>query len=719
MSKTGRTIGWRGIVITLICGWVASAGSAQQIDWNSGDYNRPNIPEKLTGKGGLHIKPGSRISFTHTLKDGGNFQWDLNYYLSVYRGTNQAYGGAMTANINNRGSVRCYNYGWKNAAGDEVEIFDRYSHKRYGESYRKGLKVFRRVKVYKDRPLARWLEILHNPTNKAVTVNVKIYSNFYNSLEALATPDGDSSWKKDEKGFISTQQHRDSAPSIMHVIGDSRGQSQTSVKHSGNSSNLNVEHTVTIPANDYRLICTFQSQGNDRAKLLKRLRSFRAWKHLRDLNPEIRRKIVNFGRISGYADIYLLRSDSTDRIFLANGDPIFGDIEPGEFLLTTGFGRIRLPSEDVIGMAVMTDANDTPDPNGVMKVLLRGGNLLHGTLDGQKVGISMGTATLEVPVTHMAQWSYRISKTRPEFVEHKPPRMVLRSGIRLPVEPKTMTLPIRWQLGKIDVRIADVHEVAFDPNDANQVTVSFLSGSTLAGRLETDRLRPALAFDGNGAVPVSRISKIVHTNEQPERAANTTLTLRKTLDAVVGNQKQTVLSGTLGNDQIELDIDGASRTFDVAVIKDLKFRASPNDPVSLTTWNDGVKKGLLRTRTIVIRMGKHSRIEVDANECDHLKRARMTAPADMEQDAVKWIAQLGHPTRQKRQEATAKLKAMNKVIVPLLRRSFHSSRDPEVRARIEAVLEHFKESIQPRKADTPPSIALPKNPNFQSVHEYR
>ena len=108
MSKTGRTIGWRSMVIALVCGWVASAGSAQQINWDSGDYIRPDIPAKLTGKGGLHIKPGSRISFSHTLKDGGGFRWDLNDYLSVYTGTNQAYGRGMHANINDHGNVRCY-----------------------------------------------------------------------------------------------------------------------------------------------------------------------------------------------------------------------------------------------------------------------------------------------------------------------------------------------------------------------------------------------------------------------------------------------------------------------------------------------------------------------------------------------------------------------------------------------------------------------------------
>jgi hypothetical protein len=90
-------------------------------------------------------------------------------------------------------------------------------------------------------------------------------------------------------------------------------------------------------------------------------------------------------------------------------------------------------------------------------------------------------------------------------------------------------------------------------------------------------------------------------------------------------------------------------------------------------------------------------VAVDANECAKLQRARMTPPADMKTEATRWIAQLGHEKRRKREEATAELKKMGKLVVPLLKKAFHASRDPEVRARLEAIVEHFKESIEPEK----------------------
>jgi hypothetical protein len=693
MNTMQKTNSWLWAIAAGLVAVLGSTASADQgIDFNTGDYNRPNIPDKLTGKGGLHIKPGRRVSFNHTLKDGGGFQWDLNYYLCVYRGTNQAYGGAMYLNVNNHGNVRCYNFGWRNQAGDEVEIFDRYSHKRYGTSYRKGLKVFRRVKVYKDKPLARWLEIFHNPTNKPITVKVKLYSNFYSGFEKWTTSDGDAKWESDEKGFV-TKQSRDHAPSVMHVVGDKRSRSKTKVDKS--NSYVNVHYTVTVPANDVRILCTFQSQGNNYNKLLSRLRTFRAWKYMRDLRPDLRRKVLNFGRLSGYADIDLLRSESSDRVFLANGDPLLGEVTTREFRVQTSFGMARLPAADVIGMAMQTDEKGRPDPNGVMKVLLRGGHLLRGTLKDQKLRFAVGEAKLEIPFHHMAQWSFRVSKDRPEYVETPPPRILLRSGFRLPIDMQTLTLPVRSQLGRIDVQIADVHQVTFDPNDPNSCTVSFLSGSTLTGRADANGIATALPLEGHGTVPLASVAKIIHTNVPPEGTANATLTLRKTLDAVVSEKKQTVLSGTLANEEIVLLIGDKRRSFDPAVVKELKFQASPNDPVTLTTWNSGNKTGLLQTRTIRLRMGAGSVVSVDANECALLKRAHMTAPANMTREADQWIDQLGHADRRKREEATRKLKQMNKIILPELKKAFGKSRDPEVRARLETVIEHFGGSTMP------------------------
>jgi len=122
------------------------------------------------GASGLHIKRAKQISFQngyYILNDGGGYRWDFQYYGNVYSGTNHAYSGGMYCQINGSNFQAQNHVGWTNKVGDEIEM---------GPINRNGLNVSRRVKVYKDRPMARWLEIFENPGAAPVTVQIAIYS---------------------------------------------------------------------------------------------------------------------------------------------------------------------------------------------------------------------------------------------------------------------------------------------------------------------------------------------------------------------------------------------------------------------------------------------------------------------------------------------------------------------------------------------------------------
>ncbi|MFP4054986.1 MAG: hypothetical protein ACLFV7_14090, partial [Phycisphaerae bacterium] len=64
------------------------------------------------------------------------------------------------------------------------------------------------------------------------------------------------------------------------------------------------------------------------------------------------------------------------------------------------------------------------------------------------------------------------------------------------------------------------------------------------------------------------------------------------------------------------------------------------------------------------------------------------------QEVAKLVEKLGNEDRAQREQATADLMAMPKTILPLLREHFRQSRDAEVRARIEMVVEHHGEKIK-------------------------
>ena len=119
------------------------------------------------GPKGLHLPSGRSVNFTYTINDGAGFIWDIQRYGTIGRGTNYAYSGGLYLQINGS-SVRSTSQGRMSSAGDEIEI---------GPYTRNNVRIYRRVKVYKDRGLARWLDIYENPTARDITLNVRVYSN--------------------------------------------------------------------------------------------------------------------------------------------------------------------------------------------------------------------------------------------------------------------------------------------------------------------------------------------------------------------------------------------------------------------------------------------------------------------------------------------------------------------------------------------------------------
>ncbi len=193
-------------MVTVLLGGIASAQPEQLIMIAPGAA--PTGP--LPGPAALHIKRARAISLRgyHIMTDGGGYRWDFQYYGSVYRGTNNAYAGAMYCRINGS-NFRAPGYaGWVNKAGDEIEM---------GPYSRNGLQVYRRVKVYKKLPLARWLDSFHNPSSSPITVSIRMYSSMTYQISKTLTNTGRAVFGEKDFAFI-TQTSNTNAPSVLHVV---------------------------------------------------------------------------------------------------------------------------------------------------------------------------------------------------------------------------------------------------------------------------------------------------------------------------------------------------------------------------------------------------------------------------------------------------------------------------------------------------------------------
>ncbi|MFW6061684.1 MAG: hypothetical protein ACOC93_02645, partial [Planctomycetota bacterium] len=334
-----------------------------EVEGSSWNYP-PSLPAGTTGKQGLHLSPEKELNFTHTLTDGGGYRWDLNNGGGVGNGTSNVFSNGMYCQVDNS-SIRA-NYAW--SAGDEraIELADLHSDPRYGRQ-RQGVMVYRRIRVYEDLPLARWLEIFQNSSNEPRVVQVRVHSSFSYGIGSVATSNGDGEIDEDDT-WVQVSPRRSApseVPSVVTVFCDDRAASRPRVSKS--SSSFYLHYTLKIPPGGTAILCHFQSQIGSDQERQKLLRSLRPYRLLDDLHPTVRKQIVNFGRVSGYGNVYLHRTPEADYLELRNGDPLFGRLVREQYTLASRLGPETASAEELVGMA-----RDPDQPERLLALLADG-----------------------------------------------------------------------------------------------------------------------------------------------------------------------------------------------------------------------------------------------------------------------------------------------------------------------------------------------------------
>jgi len=257
---------------------------------------------------GLHIPQGNSINLTTVLTDGGGYRWDIEYDGGVEDGTNSVYDDAMLLQFPNNSQFYCQT-AWIDDDGDEIEL---------GPVNVGQLKVYRRVRVYEDRPLARWLEIFVNDTDQPITQQVNLRMETQNNIQSRGTTNGNPQWEAED--WYLTSQTYSGQPRLLHIICDTEETSvRPSVDYSGSYVNY-MRYSLTIPPHRAVILCHFESQANNPAEHQALIEDFNIRELLGDLSGGVRKLVVNFAVGGNWNDISLKRSDKAVVVILANGD---------------------------------------------------------------------------------------------------------------------------------------------------------------------------------------------------------------------------------------------------------------------------------------------------------------------------------------------------------------------------------------------------------------
>jgi len=621
----------------------------------------PGGAPPTVGKPGLHIRPGKHVNFTWTTNDGAGYRWDIQHYGTVGQGTGGAYSGGMYLRISGS-SVRSSGRGWLNAAGDEVEI---------GPYSRGTVRIYRRIKIYRDRGLARWVDIFENPASRDITLTVQLFSDMITTVGQTVSSSGKNQFTNQDHAFVTVCQ-RGGTPALMHYVCSPRSKLRPTVTVRGD--NIYVNYRITVPAGKAVALCYFESQNRSAGALRKLMKDFRPSRAVRDLSPTLRRLLLNMPVGRGIGGVDLERSATRDLVHNRHGDPIFGTIANDSFRLETLFGAMTLPADEVIGMA------SAEGQEGQFRVLLAGGQVLAGRMaKGARLELELPAGgVLRVPFADLRQCAYRISKQRPEESEFAGPLLILRTGDRVAFEPGSVDLTFRTRHGVVALTPEDLLEVTLDHVGNGVHRATFLNGSQLAGLLEPEQVPLTLKLGPKLTLSRNLVAKVRFAAEEKPDA---------TLDAVVLSNGDE-LFGRFAEEELTLTTRYGKVKLQPESVQAMSFSRTHLGRVGMRLWNGSVLRGQFDRAALAFQVTPGPTLDIHVGHYVRVRRSQALPPEKIRQTVRALVRQLGAEGYKERQEATEKLIKMGRGIIPMLRKHLPAG-DPEVRQRIDDILERL------------------------------
>jgi hypothetical protein len=558
------------------------------------------------------------------------------------------------------------------ADGREIEI---------GPYSRNGIRVHRRIRVYSDRPLARWIEIVSNPTAGNKTVKLRLQTYIRTPLSGQKFSSGASSWSPRDRGMMVTPRHGN-YPRILHMLaGVETVTRPADVQISGNVIRWNYK--LTLEAGQTVVICHFIAQHNSAADLEEMMKGFRPQTLVRDLSPALRDRIVNW-RLESSPALRLLRDDKHDTVIrAAGGRRVFGKIIVDDFRLTTLHGELSIPAKDVLGMIRPDEEFDR------VRLVLTDGQAAAGTLSTPEVTLEPVTGGRQTyPLARVAQWSFAISPDKPESPEFAGPYVTLDSGDRLRVDPESLSLTLRTPHGAVPLEADAMHLLELDGQEARPHQAIFANGSTLSGLLVEQRLRARLLLGPELDVPMARVVKIEYTRDTRSDELLSRVKLAGGDELFVRMDDEPIVLVTPYG-------DASIRPGNIQACQSLAQQSW-----AARIWNGSILRGTLENDRLSMRIVPGPRLRINPERIASISRTFALPPTDIVNRVKTLVRQLGDGSYERRREATEQLKQLGEGIVPLLRRHAREAADLEIRNRLREILETHSASAQPAAHST-------------------
>ena len=629
---------------------------------------------------GLHLPADRRGSAHLELTDRRGFRWDIRDTGTIARGTNYALrnasfihidGGQFAASPDGKARI--------SADGRELEL---------GPSQHSGMKVFRRIRVYRDLPLCRWLEIFENASDSPRTVRIGLSTTLPHGTRQVIGSSGGESLSSEDWAFIAV--HREvggrQVPHLLLVTRDPKSKLSPSVRLEGNR--VSMRWQFAVPARGTSVLCHFKSQG-DQADLEKIIKRWKLRPLLVDLPRPVLKRIVNM-RLSDddIEPLAIERAGLADRVVLGNGDVLMGQIKNDPYVMKAFTGELTIPADRVIGLMSRGEGHE-----GLL-LALADGQVISGEPANATVRLALATGgELHVPVSRIRQCGYRITQAKPQDLVPTAPMLILQTGDRLALEGDGPPLTLQAPYGEVALPPGSLRSIRLDPSGDGAARVLLINGSVMSGILGPEVLHVRLRLGPDIAVRRRRIRWVVWPAEIDEPGNLAVIVLRNT-DRLIGRMTE---------EDLALHTDFGTIPVDPKNVSAMMFDQARPGKVAIRLWGGSTVRGELTKSELRFAVEPGPILDVDVAQMVSYRQAVALPPKQTLARIQQLLGQLGSDVYEDRQSAGKELIRIGPLAVPLLKEHLDDG-DPEVRQRVKGILEEIGDAADDAADDSVPPL---------------
>ena len=266
--------------------------------------------------------------------------------------------------------------------------------------------------------------------------------------------------------------------------------------------------------------------------------------------------------------------------------------------------------------------------------------------------------------------------------------LVLRSGDRLAWTSAELKLKLDSAAGRIDLPAENIASIESGGGGGGRHRVRLRNGSWLSGKLLPEKLTAKLKLGPELTVGWAELTRLTRAVDRVLPAGTAVVRLRS------GDH----LFGRIIDESLTVRTKFGEAKVEAESLKSMQVEREPTGlKVTVRTWEGATLAGPLAAAAVAFRIAPGGpTLSVPVAQIADLSRPSVLLPPKLAKKARLLIAQLGAESYKDREAATKALEAIGRRIVPLLRR-YRDNGDPEIRVRIEHLLDKLTEKPAPPK----------------------